>query len=212
MVILLAALLTPVWAWPVCASEPNLVVNGGFEDGFTGWYGTYGMSTRTTNTIDGRFVGVLIPIQHSSVGQTLSQSLTTTPGFSYDIRFWLRLPELDAAGHPIVGPSSPGTTTIDLNWDGQTLLSTPVTDSADWSLYEIQAVATQNSTVLNFYNGYDTAWPLIDGVSVTLVSEPAPLGLLTLGVGSFASARHLCQRHGAGKAKLRPYAAHCSKA
>ncbi len=207
-VILLSSLLTLMRVWPVYAAGPNLLLNGGFENGFTGWYATYGISSRTPNTIDGTHVGVLIDIGHSSVGQTLSQALTTTPGLTYDIQFWLRLPELDANGHPIVGNSVPGTTTIDVFWNIQPLLSTPVTDRSNWSYYEVQAVATQSSTVLNFYNPSDAAWPLIDGVSVTLVPEPVSLGLLALGAGSVAVGWHLRKRHSTDIARSRPRAAH----
>ena len=157
----------------------NLIVNGGFEDGFTGWYGTYGISVRTPDTIDGTHVGVIDDIGSSSVNETLTQTIYTHPGVTYLLQFDMRLPELDAHGHPISGNSDGGSTTISVNWNGLTLESIPVT-SRSWILYDIQVVADQNSTVLNFYNPSIAAWPFIDGVSVSPVPEPDICSLTSL--------------------------------
>ncbi len=149
----------------------NLIVNGGFESGLTGWYGSYGIINSTPNTIDGTHVGVILDIGSSSGHQTLSQTISTTPGLTYLLQFDMRLPELDANGHPILGNSNGGSTTISVNWNGLTLESIPVT-SRSWTLYDIQVAADESSTVLNFYNPSIAAWPFIDGVSVAPAPEP----------------------------------------
>jgi hypothetical protein len=166
------------------ARAQNLVVNGGFEDGFTGWRGTFGYYN-SPNTVDGSSVGILTDVTHSSVGMTLTQILPTEPGIAYDISFAVRLPELYQAApgiwQPVVGDVRGGTAGIRLRWDDRTLLTVRPTSRDDWRYYTVRAIANDDSTTLNFFNSSPEAWPFIDGISVTRVPEPSGVFLAVLG-------------------------------
>src|ERR1022692_381428 len=79
-------------------AHANLVVNPGFETGnFTGWTtigSTAFMSVSTSNPHSGQFAADLGP-QNTDSG--LEQLITTIPGHSYVVSFWLKL---DTAGTP----------------------------------------------------------------------------------------------------------------
>jgi len=163
----------------------NLVVNGGFESWFSGWTGTYGLYGDSPNTVDGTWVGVLTDIGHSSVYQTLTQSVATTPGVAYQIAFALRLPDLfeiaPGVWVPVVGNSIGGATTISVRWDDRALIEIPVFNRDTWSFYTVRAVADGDAAELNFFNPSDAAWPFIDAVSVVAIPEPWPAALLPFG-------------------------------
>ena len=165
----------------------NLIVNGSFENGFTGWAGTLGLYN-SPNTLSGTTVGVDTDIWSSSVNQCMSQTFATTPGLTYQIAFGIRLPELFQIAPgiwvPVTGDSSGSSTTIDLRWNNQTVQSIPVT-LRDWTLYSIDAVANTSSSMITFYNGPGSqAWPFVDNVSVVVVPEPAIPALLLAGLGA----------------------------
>lgn len=172
------------------ARAQNLVVNGGFEDGFTGWLGSYGFR-ESPNTIDGTHVGMLTDIGHSSVGMTLSQIIPTEPGVAYDISFALRLADLFEAGPGIWIPVSggSGTTTITLRWDGRPLLSVMPISRDNWSFHTYRVIADDDSAMLNFFNPSPNADPFIDGISVTKVPEPNIAHLTWIGVAALFAMR-----------------------
>jgi hypothetical protein len=164
------------------AAAPNLIVNGSFESGFSGWQGTWGYYDHSPNPVSGSHVGVLIDISHSSVGQTMYQHVPTTPGLTYELTFALRLPEFSPGTTvPVVGDSRGGSTTISLRIDDVSIASIPVVNRNTWSFYDYDFTATQSSTRINFFNPSSLAWPFIDAVSMTVVPEPQSAVLISLG-------------------------------
>ena len=172
---------------------PNLIINGSFELGFSGWQGTWGYYDQSPNPVSGTRVGVLVDISHSSVGQTMYQQIPTTPGLTYEINFALRLPDLMEVSPgifiPVVGDSNGGSTTISLRIDESPIASIPVTSRAAWNFYTYNFTATQSSTKVNFFNPSSLAWPFIDDVTVTVVSEPQPAALFGLAIVVLAAFR-----------------------
>lgn len=163
------------------AAGPNLIVNGGFENGFTGWNGTWGYYD-SPNTVSGARVGVLTDISSSSVGQTMYQNVPTTPGWTYEIKFALRLPEFSPGSTiPVVGESRGGSTTISLLINDVSLASIPVVNRNTWNFYTYAITAVTSSTRINFYNPSIQAWPFIDEVTMAVVPEPQTAILLVLG-------------------------------
>src|SRR4051812_33532440 len=77
----------------------NLLVNGNFESGFSGWFGTYGYWDTTASgplnppPLSGTKVGIVDASQ-----DPMSQIIPTTPGVTYQLRFGARLVDVDANG------------------------------------------------------------------------------------------------------------------
>ncbi|MBI1841766.1 MAG: hypothetical protein HYR88_13075 [Verrucomicrobia bacterium] len=163
--------------WAQNSRAANLIVNGGFEAGTTGWYGSFGLYGTSPTPYDGKTVGVLVDITHSSVNRTLTQTIHTQPGASYKVAFALRLPDLfeidPGVWVPVAGDSEGGSATIEVRWNDRTLSAIPVLNRNSWKRYSLQTVANTDTTELNFYNAYSTAWPFIDGVSVVAIPEPS---------------------------------------
>ena len=170
------------------AAQANLVTNPGFETGnFTGW----ALSGDTTFTgVDrfsphsgsfGAFLGTSIPdpnfpITFPPTG-SITQTLATTVGVSYDIEFWL---------NTAVKPNF-----LSVSFDGIVLDSlTNITTSPSilppvYTLFSHTAVASSASTDLVFTFRHDPwGWDL-DDVSVepaTAVPEPGSLPLVVAGL------------------------------
>lgn len=105
---------------------------------------------------------------------TISQTLTTVVGQSYDISYW-------------VADNDPNS--LSASFGGQDLFSgvsptNGIGSASDYVNYTFSATATSTSTVLSFsgqwFGGYGT---LLDDVSVTSAAapEPATLGFTALG-------------------------------
>jgi hypothetical protein len=159
------------------AGAASIVVNGGFETGdFTGW-------TQSGNT---GFNGVQCPGPSATVAQgncsaffgpvgstgTISQTLTTIVGQSYDIRFAF-LPD---GGNP---------SSFSALFDGFTLLSaTNPPASSSFQFLSFVRTANSTSTNLSFTFRDDPGFLFLDAVSVeAAVPEPMTLSLVGLGLG-----------------------------
>jgi hypothetical protein len=162
------------------AAGPELVVNGDFETGdFTGW--TLTLSPTSLIGVDGygphdgnfsAYFGASDPYD------TISQTLTTTPGTHYTVSFKLdsEFTSGDTAG--FVG-SFGGTPFISL---------TNANADFTFTTFTFDVVASSASSVLSFA-GFNNNWfYTLDSVSVSAVPEPGTYALLGLGLAAVGAA------------------------
>ena len=164
----LAILLAAVFGG---SAQAGLIVNGGFETGdFSGWTLSGNMS----------FSGVECGSPHSGacdayfgpIGSDafLSQTLATTPGWSYDITLWAQS-EGRSPNHFVV------------YWDGGMIYSSTDHGAYDWTLFSFPGlIASGAATDLTIGFRNDPAFERLDDVEVNgYVHEvieviPAPVG------------------------------------
>lgn len=167
------SLLLALAALFVAGASPSSalpLINGGFETGnLSGWTAT-GQTGATP---------VSAYVHSGSYGAyffsgTLSQTIATTAGASYDLSFWVK----SFSG----GPNS-----FSVAWDGDVIFSGVNTGGFGFTEYDTTVLATSASTVLTFgfYSGVST-WALDDVEVVQIASvavpEPATAGLLLPGL------------------------------
>jgi hypothetical protein len=142
-------------------SGPNLVVNGDFETGdFTGWTTDSGsVTTGSTYAHSGTYGAQFGPV--GSLGY-LSQTLSTTPGTSYVLSFWLDSPDGDTPNE------------FQVSWDGTTLLDEANIPAIGWTNIQFMVTATGTSTVLQFGFRDDPTYLGLDDVSVSTQSSTSP--------------------------------------
>jgi hypothetical protein len=157
----------------------ELIVNGGFETGnFNGWstqtapsgsdYGVFAGSGHT-----GTYAAEFGAIVEDSYDQ-IWQDLTTTPGATYTISFWL-------------GNNLAGTSGFIVSWGGTTLLELEDPAPFAYTLYTYTMVATASTTRLEFEGYQVPSFYLLDDVSVSRSPAPAPHGGRG-GTGAFGGA------------------------
>jgi hypothetical protein len=147
---------------------PGQVVNGNFgTNDFTGWT----LGGNYTSTTYGPEIYIDTHAQGSStyaVGMgsigpdgTLSQTITTTPGQTYTLSFWLQ-------------NESAGTNDFHAIWNGQTLLSLTNAPQSNYTQYTYTVTATSGTAALEFSaaNG-PSQWDL-DNISLTSNGSPPP--------------------------------------
>ena len=155
--------------------QGNLVRNGGFERTFDGWAGTVGYLPAVGFAYEGKSVGAVIDVGHSSIGQTAHQMLSTIPGTSYSLSFAL------LSGEGRAGEQSPpGASPVRVTWAGQVLGEVANPSASAWQLFSYEVTAFSDRTELNFAS-LGTRWQLIDDVRVVAVPEPSAV---SLGVGA----------------------------
>lgn len=169
---LLFASVTPALA--------NLVTDGGFESCATegsapppGWSGTGACDH--FNPQSGSWAGQFT----NDVGTlTLSQTIATTPGSSYEFSFWLAFTGADLPSSFII--SFGADQVFDLVYPGDA-------PDFDYIFSDFRVQATGPSTVIDFAinPGDGVAW--VDGVSVTSVPEPAAWVMMLIGAVALAS-------------------------
>jgi uncharacterized repeat protein (TIGR03803 family) len=144
--------------------------NPGFESGnFTGWtLGGDNSYTLVSSALDSpEYVhsGSFAALLGTSTGPgTLSVSVPTVPGETYDISFWL--------DNPVGGEPSE----FEALWGGQTLFSAADVGQFGWTNMQFTAAATGNSTVLQFTYEQNYDYFGLDDILVTAVgSSPYPL-------------------------------------
>jgi len=177
------------------AAHANLITNGGFETGdFSGW----------TTSIDPFWDGVDTAAPQAGAfaaffgnpggTSTISQTLATVAGTSYDIRFWLM-----AEGDPL-GNAAPNL--FSFAWNGASGAPAIVNSGPfAYTQFEYQLVASSSSTTISFSFSDTPAFWDFDSVDVTAipnrVPEPGSLALVLGALGALVATK---RRH-AAKAK-----------
>lgn len=177
----LAATVLGLMVGAVGKSKADLVTNGGFETGdFTGWTlsgdwfpWTYIVgSTGAPN--GGSYEAQLGTIYNLAY---LSQVLTTVPGQSYTLDYWMR-----TAG---------GGQEFQTYWNGSLISDLTNISPQPWTEYTFTVTATGSSTELMFGYENNENWFHFDNVSATAnvgpnaVPEPSTLALAGLGAVGF---------------------------
>jgi Carbohydrate binding domain/PEP-CTERM motif len=164
-------------------AHAQLVTNGGFESGdFTGWTvtgdttfsGVCDVSTCPGGyaPYEGNYAAYFGPVGDTI---TISQMITTTPGDTYSLSFYLANP---VGGTPNYFSVSFGTASFSFTNFGAAF---------DWQQFVMTTVATGNQTELSFTFRNDPAYWYLDNVTVTqqgggTVPEPGSLALFGSGV------------------------------
>lgn len=138
----------------IAIAYPASILNGGFETGtFTNWtrtgIGGSGISTASQYKHSGTYGAQLLA--SGGLG-FLSQTITTTPGSSYLVTFWLDVPFNFTPNEFLV------------NWGGTALMDQTNIPNIGWTNVQFLVTATSATTTLQF--GYRDSYFGLDDVSV----------------------------------------------
>jgi len=161
------------------SARANLITNGGFETGdFSGWT-VSGInndvigSDRFTSPHSGNFQAIF-----GFADNSISQNVTTTPGSSYVVTFWLAA-DVSHGGSP----------SVSVNWGGSTIFSDSLTSSFGYTEYTFNVNALSPATQLQFqFSSIFGNHFYLDDISVTPPGVPdggstvSLLGFALLGV------------------------------
>jgi hypothetical protein len=161
----------------------NLIVNGDFEGGFSGWQGTYGLLTTSAYPLNpaplsGMTVGVVLAGQDS-----MTQTIPTTIGVTYEITLNMRLADLGGNGTPIEGDSGGNPGRISVIFGGQVLDQVLVQNRTTWNSWTYDFVAQSDSSQLALMDPQSifqnhtierAGDVFFDNVSIVPIPEPVP--------------------------------------
>jgi len=145
------------------SARANLITNGGFETGdFSGWT-VSGInndvigSDRFTSPHSGNFQAIF-----GFADNSISQNVTTTPGNSYVINFWLAA-NVREGGSP----------SVSVNWGGSNILSDSLTSPFGYTEYTFTVNALSPATQLQFqFSSIFGNVFYLDDISVTTAAVP----------------------------------------
>ena len=145
------------------SARANLITNGGFETGdFSGWtvLGTDNDVVGAqpfTSPHSGNFQALF-----ASGDNSISQNVTTTPGSSYFVTFWL-------AANVRQG----GTPSLSVTWGGSNIFSESFTSPFDYAEYTFTVDASSPATQLQFqFSSIFGNVFYLDDISVTTTAVP----------------------------------------
>jgi subtilase family serine protease len=171
----------------VTVSSTQLVQNGGFEDGnFTDWSLTGPADVSKDNLIASPLTRSVFPRGTSSVTTAayiysgtysalfgeisadafLSQSLSTVPGQSYLISFWL-------ANSGLLSGDAVTPNSVELLWNGATLYAQTNLAAFTWTNLQFLATASSAATTLEFGLRNDNDYFALDNVTVQAITAPS---------------------------------------
>jgi uncharacterized protein (TIGR03437 family) len=175
-------------AQSVTLSQVQRVVNGGFENGLTGWQlqseatGAAGTAVADTSSpIDGTASAKIIVTASTGTNWNLQflQSFQTTAGLTYTVSFKARASATVTLPVAIQESNSPYTTYLNSNFTATT--------AATSFQYSFTAPATQLANVTFYVDNIGSATLWLDDVSVLESGANPPPSLLASGVASAAS-------------------------
>lgn len=179
--ILLMAVSSLVLAQPrsgaqVKSCPGNLVNNGNFGSGLTGWsppaYGTPDLSTGI-GALDPGAVGMWGNM-NSSLGEGLKQTLSLVSGKVYVGSIWFKRAN-DPNKQPYAKFRLRATTTVQSQWGlPGTIYVSPIITSTTWAQYNFTFIAPGNVTVLTInvennlsaYDGRQTSYGQVDNICI----------------------------------------------
>jgi VCBS repeat-containing protein len=141
---------------------PTVLVNGNFETGdLTGWT-TSGSHIRVEqDEIGGEFGRYTARLAPTNSLESLSQTVSTSPGQHYTVSFTL-LPDFDASSE-----------FLSVTWNGQTLLAkSDLTSGGTHYSFDVDGASTGVSSTLTFGYTTDGTGMLLDAIAVSPASGP----------------------------------------
>ena len=177
------------------ASASSIVLNGGFESGFTSWTTTPGTGTLFGvggNANSGASAAFFGGVNFGGGNEdTISQSLATNAGQAYQVSFWLRM---DNGG--CIFPLQLNCFNQDFNafWGNTQIFGTASTAPFSYTRFSFLVGATGPATNLTFKAANEPGYYYLDDVSVEAVPEPSTWLLIGTGVAALAARRRSLRR------------------